>query len=202
MSDFWIVALGSGSFCRCCGRCAVHFNFLHLGQRTGEVQLIFSLIFSFPFLLKKPQQQLCLNWELESSFSTSHCRSVCAHSLLQGMQVLQPRPRLTAGLQQVQAGAERRAFCFAGAEILWLSMSSSSPGLDFWDNYLNFDCITHMKMQVFGSWSVVVISGAGSRNTAKGKLNTWYVCLCLCLWGMWCDGWWLWLFKGLEQFQW
>lgn len=30
----------------------MHFNFLHLGQRTGEVQLIFSLISSLPFLLK------------------------------------------------------------------------------------------------------------------------------------------------------
>lgn len=30
----------------------MHFNFLHLVQRTGEVQIIFSLISNFPFLLK------------------------------------------------------------------------------------------------------------------------------------------------------
>lgn len=52
MSDFWNVALGSGPSHGCSGKCAVHFNSLHLGQGAGEVQLIFNLIFSFPFLLK------------------------------------------------------------------------------------------------------------------------------------------------------
>lgn len=78
-------------------------------------------------------------------------------------------------------------------------MSSSSPGLDFRDNCLNFDCITHTKMQVFGSLTVISISGAGScRNTTKGSLSTWHVCVSGDVMGGGCA---LWLFKGLEQFQ-
>lgn len=78
-------------------------------------------------------------------------------------------------------------------------MSSSSPGLDFRDNYLKFDCITHMKMQGFGSLTVISISGAGScRNTAKGSLNTWHMCVSGDVLTGGCA---LWLFKGLEQFQ-
>lgn len=87
----------------------MHFNFLHLVQRTGEVQIIFSLISSFPFLLKT-QQQLGLSWELESSFPTSQRRSVWAHPLFQGMHLLQPQPRLIAGLQEVRAEAEGKLF--------------------------------------------------------------------------------------------
>lgn len=99
---------------------------------------------------------------------------MCADPTLQGMHLLQPR--LAAGLQ---AGAERSLW-FVGTEIFLLYMSSSSPGLDFRDNDLNFDCITHMNMQVFGSLTVTSISGAGScRNTAKGSLNTWLMCVCV-----------------------
>lgn len=93
----------------------MHFNFLYLGQRTGEVQLIFSLSFSFPFLLKNHSSNYAStgDWKVLFPLPTA---GLCAHLLLQGMQVLQPQPRLTAGLQQGQAGAER-AFCFVGAEI-------------------------------------------------------------------------------------
>lgn len=94
----------------------MHFNFLHLVQRTGEVQIIFSLISSFPFLLKntaaiRPQLGI-------GKFFSHFPAQVCVGTPSVSGNVSAAAPAQADCRASGGSGRGRRkAFCFVGAEI-------------------------------------------------------------------------------------
>lgn len=179
------MALGSVSFGGCCGRCAVHFNLhsLQLGQGIWEVQLIFSPILSFPFLLQntaaiKPQmgiEKFFFHFPLQLYVSILHIAGNASYAFT---------TQTDSGNLEGVSSDRKKSFLFYWYKELTSLYVLSSPGVDFRNKYLNFDCSTHMKMQVCGLLILISTSWAWScRNTAKGSLNTLHVCV------KWCGGW-------------
>lgn len=184
MSDFWNVALGSVSFCGCCGRRAVHFNLhsLQLGQGIWKIQLIFSPILRHPFLTHntpaiKPQMgigkfflhfplQLYVCILLITGSASSAFTTRTDNSYLEGL-----------------SWGRKKSFLFCWHEGLTSLCVPFSPWVEFRISYLNFHCSTGLKVQVCGLLILISTSWAWiCGNTAKGSLNTWHVCVQVSWW--------------------